>query len=528
MPREKLVLRRPNWMNRVVLLTHIFLNIFPRRLGILTPVHLRSPTNVAQITMRRHPSLMNGTIGGPKQGRLRPSTAKERARTVAQCPTCERTASNDLAKRAPSTPTRTLRPMKLFRIFRPAMTPSETGGMDTTRPNMARYTRSMLRLSRRGRSSGRNRLIVKRMQPCVRSPRLAEGGTMSLGRATKKMRTRTSTPTLRMLWARNTKLSLRITVRNLRIREDTAKYLINLDPDSAYYDPKTRSMRDNPSKNVNPEDAQFAGDNFLRNSGEAVDVQKLQLFAWQSAARGNDVHLNANPTQGQILHQQYREKKDQLKSTSKVSILAKYGGEEYLEKAPKELLNGQTEDYVEYSRTGQIIKGRERAKVKSKYEEDAYVNNHTSVWGSWYQISAGKWGYACCHSTLHGSYCAGEAGIEAAEAAKAQNLLIPKSLLETHLETAGKGKEKANIAEDPSLSKKRLGEKDAALDKEKLQRAIAEEKKRKKGDVDDDGSDKRRKYGGGQQDVTEEELEAYRMHRSNYEDPMANYKDTEI
>ena len=46
----------------------------------------------------------------------------------------------------------------------------------------------------------------------------------------------------------------RITVRNLRIREDTAKYLINLDPESAYYDPKTRSMRDAPDKNVPPED----------------------------------------------------------------------------------------------------------------------------------------------------------------------------------------------------------------------------------------------------------------------------------
>ena len=42
----------------------------------------------------------------------------------------------------------------------------------------------------------------------------------------------------------------RITVRNLRIREDTAKYLRNLDPNSAYYDPKTRSMRDNPYKNT--------------------------------------------------------------------------------------------------------------------------------------------------------------------------------------------------------------------------------------------------------------------------------------
>ena len=46
----------------------------------------------------------------------------------------------------------------------------------------------------------------------------------------------------------------RITVRNLRIREDTAKYLMNLDPESAYYDPKTRSMRDAPHPEVQPED----------------------------------------------------------------------------------------------------------------------------------------------------------------------------------------------------------------------------------------------------------------------------------
>ena len=43
----------------------------------------------------------------------------------------------------------------------------------------------------------------------------------------------------------------RITVRNLRIREDTAKYLFNLDVNSAFYDPKTRSMRENPFANQN-------------------------------------------------------------------------------------------------------------------------------------------------------------------------------------------------------------------------------------------------------------------------------------
>lgn len=46
----------------------------------------------------------------------------------------------------------------------------------------------------------------------------------------------------------------RITVRNLRIREDTAKYLRNLDPNSAYYDPKTRSMRDNPNPSTPAEE----------------------------------------------------------------------------------------------------------------------------------------------------------------------------------------------------------------------------------------------------------------------------------
>ena len=103
-------------------------------------------------------------------------------------------------------------------------------------------------------------------------------------------------------------------------------------------------------------------------------MQKLQLFAWQAAARGNDVHMNANPTEGELLHHEYLKKKEELKETTKVSILAKYGGEEYLQKAPKELLQGQTEEYVEFSRTGQLVKGKERAKMRSKYPEDGTLN----------------------------------------------------------------------------------------------------------------------------------------------------------
>ena len=35
--------------------------------------------------------------------------------------------------------------------------------------------------------------------------------------------------------------------------------------------------------------------------------------------------------------------------------------------------------------------------IKSKYEEDVFINDHTSVWGSWFNKHLG-WGYHCCHS----------------------------------------------------------------------------------------------------------------------------------
>jgi len=104
----------------------------------------------------------------------------------------------------------------------------------------------------------------------------------------------------------------RTTVRNLRIREDTAKYLRNLDVNSAYYDPKTRSMRENPHKDVNPDDLDFAGDNFVRYSGETKKVASMQLFVWQAHEKGTDIHLQADPTQAEILNKQFEEKKSKI------------------------------------------------------------------------------------------------------------------------------------------------------------------------------------------------------------------------
>jgi len=43
-----------------------------------------------------------------------------------------------------------------------------------------------------------------------------------------------------------------------------------------------------------------------------------------------------------------------------------------------------------------FFQGAEKTEIRSKYEEDVYINNHTSVWGSFW--ANGSWGYKCCHS----------------------------------------------------------------------------------------------------------------------------------
>lgn len=198
---------------------------------------------------------------------------------------------------------------------------------------------------------------------------------------------------------------LRTTTRNLRIREDTAKYLLNLDVNSAFYDPKSRSMRQDPLQHLKDEEkGSFRGDNFVRNAGDATKFTELMIFAWDSYKHGEKIHDTAQPTQALKMWQVFKQRSKDLKTEQQKELVEKYGGEEHLN-APKELLFAQNDNYVEYARDGRILKGRERAFAKSKYEEDIIIGNHSSIWGSWYDSATGKWGFACCHQTLKHSYC---------------------------------------------------------------------------------------------------------------------------
>lgn len=127
------------------------------------------------------------------------------------------------------------------------------------------------------------------------------------------------------------------------------------------------------------EAVEYAGENFVRFSGDTSKHAQAQMFAWEAQHAGVDVHLLAEPTKAEKLKLEYVGKKEEVKSSIQESILERYGGKEHLKVPPKALLLAQTEDYVEYSRTGKIIKGAEKPVVSSRYEEDIYINNHLSV-----------------------------------------------------------------------------------------------------------------------------------------------------
>eukprot|EP01132_Coremiostelium_polycephalum_P006126 gene6126-7632_t len=314
----------------------------------------------------------------------------------------------------------------------------------------------------------------------------------------------------------------RTTIRNLRIREDTAKYLYNLDLGSAFYEPKSHSLRENPLPDTNPNDLVFAGDNFTRNTGDTKSFRDMQRFAWEAYDKGQDVDLSSAPSQARLLHKEFIAKKELLKEQAKNIILTKYGGEEHLKKPEDDNLSvPQSEIYNEYNASGKLIKGVETV-IKSKYEEDVYINNHTSIWGSYWE--QGIWGYQCCKQTIKNCYCTGEKGRKLKDQKEKEKdvfKVIEKE--DTTPEEANEEKVEKKEKKDKDKEKKEKREK-----KELLKNAIKKQDQFNKTEVETD--ERKRKYnsmGGNidQYNVTEEEMEAYNLKKKLTDDPMANYSD---
>jgi pre-mRNA-processing factor SLU7 len=208
--------------------------------------------------------------------------------------------------------------------------------------------------------------------------------------------------------------------RQLRLREDTAGFLLDLTGSTESYNPKTRTLDTGTKQITDTNGSDLASEGFMRpaQGKDAEAFQRAQRYAWETQEDPDlpselKVHLQANPTAGALLMKKHEEEVAAKKASQKAYLLDKYGNSASLttQNKPAATITA-SESYVEYDDSG-AIKGQPVTIPKSKYPEDVYPNNHTSVFGSYW--SNFRWGYTCCGSFVKNSYCTGEEGRKAFE-----------------------------------------------------------------------------------------------------------------
>lgn len=287
--------------------------------------------------------------------------------------------------------------------------------------------------------------------------------------------------------------------RNLRLREDTAKYLKNLDLESARYDPKTRSMEAGAEGAAGND--MVAEEGFEKASGDAGEFERASTYAWETQERGDKdkLHMQANPTEALLLRKRKAEDEIQKADAKRKLLADKYGDQAAVSTKPKTLAAGveASERYVEYDERGRIKGGEEKRKEKSMYAEDVLVNNHTSVWGSWWRDF--KWGYACCHSIVKNSFCTGEEGREAAVEAEnfSKGLMLPP---------AQPSKEDDEVPREEAWKDEERSERHVPIGQDRPEKTNLDESRRRMEELTSG--------------VTEAEMEKYRRAKTNTNDPM--------
>jgi pre-mRNA-processing factor SLU7 len=187
---------------------------------------------------------------------------------------------------------------------------------------------------------------------------------------------------------------------NLRSRDQTAKYLINLNS-KAHYDGKSRAMRENPNEEEEEASEEkdknlFKGDNKNIYSGQFLELMDQSNFTTEAKEKGN-IQLNnvAMPSQAELAFKHYKEKKANLNTKMMNEMYEKYGGQEHAD-MPDDVKMAQIEERYEMVERAKEAKKAKKVnlKVRSKYEEDVLINGHTKVWGSFWHEKLG-WGYKC-------------------------------------------------------------------------------------------------------------------------------------
>lgn len=340
--------------------------------------------------------------------------------------------------------------------------------------------------------------------------------------------------------------------RQLRLREDTAAYLTNLDLESARYDPKTRSMDTETKSLQDPNSGDLADQGFMRPS-EAEAFERAQRYAWESQQENNSsstsipnatkIHLQANPTEGAVLLRKAEAEATAKKDAQRQYLLDRYGTASPTNASsannttssltltnpsstttnkPKTITSSST--YLEYHPSGAPkLTPSTKPTARSKYPEDIHPNNHTSVFGSWWHNFT--WGYSCCHSTVRNSYCTGEEGKVAFAEAEGRRTgldLIPAASTDG---VEGVKDAADSTSEAVNGGQREPGEEAPGRNEDRQRRGEEEEEEedrarelQKKEDKDRGKKRTRHELASG---ISEEEMEAYKRSKLDAEDPMA-------
>ena len=95
-------------------------------------------------------------------------------------------------------------------------------------------------------------------------------------------------------------------------------------------------MNDNPNPDVAPHMQLFKGDNNAKFSGDFVRYLNQEAFTLEANEAGVEVNHVGMPSQVEIMHREFRAKREQLKLKKMQDLLDRYGGEQHLQ-VPEDL-----------------------------------------------------------------------------------------------------------------------------------------------------------------------------------------------
>ena len=79
-----------------------------------------------------------------------------------------------------------------------------------------------------------------------------------------------------------------------------------------------------------------------------------------------------------------KDRDTKMKGVIYQSLTNRYGETEHYENQEMNYMIDNGDKYMEWDSKGELIKASNTQVPKSRYTEDQYINDHSSVWGSWW------------------------------------------------------------------------------------------------------------------------------------------------